>query len=260
MHRRSSFRRCLLPWKPNWDGSMFIWVTQCNWFRCWISVKLCILFVCQFRLKHYLQETQILPQLTSLKTPSPSRMNQWPSTAVTRTTRSSWQPVALETAVQEVAQPLVPRFAPRETVLATVRYPLSRKPTRLEDKEDCQKQQGPHMLSDGARPAATFGGTKDVVTTQSANRREKVVVGGWTTSQVSFTSESTFSWLSHYCKFVNCRHPPSLWQLNNSDPTFSGKTCPLPGSLPHGNWSCEMQEIPIHGTPLLEEDAQSYPG
>ena len=41
---------------------------------------------------------------------------------------------------------------------------------------------------------------------------------------------------------------------------FSGKTCPLPGSLPHGNWSCEMQEIPIHGTSFLEEDAQSYPG
>ena len=41
---------------------------------------------------------------------------------------------------------------------------------------------------------------------------------------------------------------------------FPGKTCPLPGSLPHGNWSCEVQEIPIRGTSFLDEDAQSYPG
>ena len=47
-----------------------------------------------------------------------------------------------------------------------------------------------------------------------------------------------------------------LWADNN----FSGKTCPFPGSLPHGNWTCEMQEIPIYGTSFLDEDAQSYPG
>ena len=41
---------------------------------------------------------------------------------------------------------------------------------------------------------------------------------------------------------------------------ISGKTCPFPGSLPHGNWNCEMQEIPIHGTSFLDEDAQSYRG
>ena len=40
---------------------------------------------------------------------------------------------------------------------------------------------------------------------------------------------------------------------------ISGKTCPFPGSLPHGNWTCEMQEIPILGTSFLDEDAQSYP-
>ena len=86
--------------------------------------------------------------------------------------------MALEKAVLEVAQPSVPRFVPRETVQASVRYPLSRKPTRLENEEDRQKQQGPQVLSDGARPLATSGGTKDVVTTHSAKRREKVVVGG----------------------------------------------------------------------------------
>ena len=41
---------------------------------------------------------------------------------------------------------------------------------------------------------------------------------------------------------------------------ISGKTCPLPGSLPHGTWTCEMQEIPIYGTSFLDEDAQTYPG
>ena len=45
-----------------------------------------------------------------------------------------------------------------------------------------------------------------------------------------------------------------------TDNNFAGTTCPLPGSLPHGNWTCEMQEIPIHGTFFLDEDAQSYPG
>ena len=108
------------------------------------------------------------------------------SIAATRTTRGNWQNADSEPAVQEVAQPSVPRFVPRETVPATVRYPLSRKPTRLENEEDHQTQQDPQLLSDGARPVATFGGTKDVVTTQSANRREKVLVGGRTTSQVSF--------------------------------------------------------------------------
>ena len=41
---------------------------------------------------------------------------------------------------------------------------------------------------------------------------------------------------------------------------ISGKTCPFPGSLPHGNWTCEMQEIPIQGTSFLDAEAQSHPG
>ena len=83
-----------------------------------------------------------------------------------------------EPAVLENVRPSEPRFVPRETVPATARYPLSRKPPRLEHEEDHQKQQSPQVLSNGARLAATSGDTKDVVTTQSANRREKVVVGG----------------------------------------------------------------------------------
>ena len=54
----------------------------------------------------------------------------------------------------------------------------------------------------------------------------------------------------------NISYNSEQWADNN----YSGKTCPHPGSLPHGNWTCETQEIPIHGTSFLEEDAQSYPG
>ena len=78
----------------------------------------------------------------------------------------------------EAAQPSVPCFARRETVPATARSPSSRNLTRLEPKGDRQQQQGLRVLSDGAHPNATSGGTKDVATTQSANRREIGLVGG----------------------------------------------------------------------------------
>ena len=41
---------------------------------------------------------------------------------------------------------------------------------------------------------------------------------------------------------------------------LSGNSCPLPGSVPKGNWTCKEQEIPITGTSFLDEDAQTYPG
>ena len=41
---------------------------------------------------------------------------------------------------------------------------------------------------------------------------------------------------------------------------LSGHSCPFPGSLSHGKWSCKMQEIQIRGTSFLDEDAQSYMG
>ena len=41
---------------------------------------------------------------------------------------------------------------------------------------------------------------------------------------------------------------------------LSGTSCPFPGSLPHGNWTCKMQEIQIRGTSFLDENAQSYRG
>ena len=41
---------------------------------------------------------------------------------------------------------------------------------------------------------------------------------------------------------------------------LSGNSCPLPGSVPHGNWTCKEQEIPITGTSFLDENAQTYLG
>ena len=76
----------------------------------------------------------------------------------------------------EAAQPSMPCFAHRETVLETAGSPL--KLTRLEPKGDRQQQQGLRVLSDGAHPDATSGGIKDVATTLSAKRREIGLVGG----------------------------------------------------------------------------------
>ena len=96
------------------------------------------------------------------------------------------------------------------------------------------------VLSGGAHADAMSGDIKGAASTQPADEEGQEHVGGWTTSQVA----SYF----HIC------------ELTWADNKFSGKTCPFPGSLPHGNWTCEMQEIPIHGTSFLDEDAQSYPG
>ena len=41
---------------------------------------------------------------------------------------------------------------------------------------------------------------------------------------------------------------------------ISGNSCPQPGSIPHGNWSCQMQEIPIPDATFLDGDANTYPG
>ena len=39
-----------------------------------------------------------------------------------------------------------------------------------------------------------------------------------------------------------------------------GTSCPLPGSLPNGRWTCETSTIPILGTSFLDAHVQSYPG
>ena len=40
----------------------------------------------------------------------------------------------------------------------------------------------------------------------------------------------------------------------------AGNSCPQPGSLPHGTWRCETQEIPIDGATFLLGEFTSYQG
>ena len=90
-----------------------------------------------------------------------------------------WEP-----AVQEAAQLLVPRFAPRETALETARCLLRRrKPTRLKHIVGHMRH-NLHGNSNGAQPDAMSGSTKDAVTIQSAENEGQERVGGLTTSQV----------------------------------------------------------------------------
>ena len=39
-----------------------------------------------------------------------------------------------------------------------------------------------------------------------------------------------------------------------------GNSCPHPGQLPHGNWSCAMQEITVPGATSLQLGHSPYPG
>ena len=39
-----------------------------------------------------------------------------------------------------------------------------------------------------------------------------------------------------------------------------GHSCPKPGSIPNGNWSCQTQELLIPDATFLDSDANTYPG
>ena len=80
--------------------------------------------------------------------------------------------------MQEVAQPWEPHFVPRETAPETVRCLSSRKPTRLKHEEVGRMQHSPRVLSSGAQPDATSGGTRDAVTTQPADVEDQELVDG----------------------------------------------------------------------------------
>ena len=41
---------------------------------------------------------------------------------------------------------------------------------------------------------------------------------------------------------------------------ISGTSCPRPGRIVHGEWSCEKQQIPIPETPDLNGILETYPG
>ena len=47
--------------------------------------------------------------------------------------------------------------------------------------------------------------------------------------------------------------------MRNLEPS-SGKSCPRPGEVPHGHWTCKVEDTPILGTSFLDGEAQTYPG
>ena len=80
--------------------------------------------------------------------------------------------------MQEVAQPWEPHFVPRETAPETVRCLSSRKPIRLKHEEVGRMQHSPRVLSSGAQPDATSGGTRAAATIQSAVEEGQELVDG----------------------------------------------------------------------------------
>ena len=103
-----------------------------------------------------------------------------------------WEP-----AVQESAQLVVPRFAPRGTALETVRCLLSRrKPTRLKHFVSHMRH-NLHGNSNGALPNAMFGSIRAAVTIRCAETKVKATkrrVGGSTTSQVHHVDDLFSRW------------------------------------------------------------------
>ena len=85
------------------------------------------------------------------------------------------------------AQLWEPRSALQETVPATVKFHLSRKPTRLNPNAS-HLRQNPRVNSNGAQRVATYGSIKAAVTIQCAEKEVPVteeLVGGLTPSQAS---------------------------------------------------------------------------
>ena len=83
--------------------------------------------------------------------------------------------MASEPAVLEAARPWVPHFVQRETVLAAAKCLICRL-TRL--KPDGHMRHNLPVDSNGAQPDAMSGGTKVVVTTQSAAEEGQEHAGG----------------------------------------------------------------------------------
>ena len=85
------------------------------------------------------------------------------------------------------AQLWEPHSALQETVPATVKFHLSRKPTRLNPNAG-HLRQNLRVNSNGAQRVATYGSIKAAVTIRSAEAKVGATgerVGGLTTSQVS---------------------------------------------------------------------------
>ena len=48
-----------------------------------------------------------------------------------------------------------------------------------------------------------------------------------------------------------------VWEFH---PKIAGLSCPRPGRIVHGEWTCEKQQIPIPETPDLNGNLETYPG
>ena len=95
--------------------------------------------------------------------------------------------MAWEPAVLAAAQLWEPHSALQGTVPATVKFHLSRKPTRLNPNAS-HLRQNLRVNSNGAQRVATYGSIKAAVIIRSAEKEVPVteeLVGGLTTSQVS---------------------------------------------------------------------------
>ena len=49
-------------------------------------------------------------------------------------------------------------------------------------------------------------------------------------------------------------------RLKENEKSFAGKSCPRPGTVPHGQWVCRTRDEPILGTTFLDGEAQTYTG
>ena len=95
--------------------------------------------------------------------------------------------MGLVQAVQEAAQPWLPRFVPQEIALETVKCPL-RKKLGIQRPDNGLQQHGRRLLSSGAHPGATSGETRAAATTQFVKRKDQERAGGSTSSPVRLSA------------------------------------------------------------------------
>ena len=97
---------------------------------------------------------------------------------------------------------------------------------RLHFLAQCRTARGEDVKSEVALNTAAF--------TLSAELDERGNVPGFSTFRVSW-----------------------VWEFH---PKIAGLSCPRPGRIVHGEWTCEKQQIPIPETPDLNGNLETYPG
>ena len=64
---------------------------------------------------------------------------------------------------------------------------------------------------------------------------------------------------SSYVKYFVGRSIVEIQRISLHD-LLAGNSCPRPGDIPHGQWSCEEQQIPIPETANIGGELETYPG